>query len=233
MRVLAIGAHPDDLEVLCGGTLARFAKEGHQVVMCHVMNGNLGHTEIPRSELREIRREEAKKAAAVIGAESITVDIDDLDIYPDRDSRMKLTESIRKSKPDVILLPDPNDYMADHRLTSSVGFDASFVATIPQLITASEVHFKLTPIYLMDTVAGLDFSPEEFVDITEVIDLKREMTACHQSQIVWLRQHDQVDLIEMVMIQSAFRGLQAGVRYAEAFRQLRVWGRVTPRRYLP
>jgi LmbE family N-acetylglucosaminyl deacetylase len=159
MRVLAIGAHPDDLEVLCGGTLARFAKEGHQVVMCHVMNGNLGHTEIPRSELREIRREEAKKAAAVIGAESITVDIDDLDIYPDRDSRMKLTESIRKSKPDVILLPDPNDYMADHRLTSSVGFDASFVATIPQLITASEVHFKLTPIYLMDTVAGLDFSP--------------------------------------------------------------------------
>jgi hypothetical protein len=63
--------------------------------------------------------------------------------------------------------------------------------------------------------------------------LKREMTACHQSQIVWLRQHDQVDLIEMVMIQSAFRGLQAGVRYAEAFRQLRVWGRVTPRRYLP
>ncbi len=233
MRVLAIGAHPDDLEVLCGGTLARFVKEGHAVVMCHVMNGNLGHTKIPRNELRDIRREEAVKAAAVIGAGSITVDIDDFDIFLDRESRMKMTEAIRKSKPDVIILPDPNDYMADHINTSSVGFDASFAATLPQLITASEVHFKLTPICFMDTVTGLGFNPEEFVDISNVLDLKREMIACHLSQTVWLKDHDQVNLVEMAMIQSAFRGLQAGVKHAEAFRHHRVWGRATTRRWLP
>ncbi|MFB3904152.1 MAG: PIG-L deacetylase family protein [Acidobacteriota bacterium] len=233
MRVLAIGAHPDDLEVLCGGTLARFAKDGHEVVMCHVMNGNLGHTEIPRKELREIRREEAVRAAAVIGAESITVDIDDFDIYPDREARMKMTEAIRKSKPDFIILPDPNDYMADHTITSSVGFDGSFSATLPQLITASEVHFKLTPICFMDTVGGLNFSPEDFVDISNVLELKREMIVSHQSQTVWLKEHDQVDLVEMALVQSAFRGLQAGVKHAEAFRQHRVWGRGTTRRWLP
>ncbi|MFB3903596.1 MAG: PIG-L deacetylase family protein [Acidobacteriota bacterium] len=233
MRVLAVGAHPDDLEVLCGGTLALLAKQGHEVVMCHVANGNLGHTEIPRDELRKIRREEAVKAASVIGAESITLDIDDFDIYADRESRLKMTEAIRKSKPDFIILPDPNDYMADHSTTSLVGFDGSFAATLPQLITESEVHFKLTPIYFMDTVAGMYFTPEDFVDTSSVIDTKQEMIACHESQMTWLKAHDQVDLVQMAMIQSAFRGLQAGVKYAEAFRQHRVWGRVSTRRLLP
>jgi N-acetylglucosamine malate deacetylase 1 len=233
MRILAVGAHPDDLEILCGGTLARFAQAGHQVTMCHACNGNLGHLEIPRDELREIRREEAINAAAVIGAESSTLDIDDLDMYVEREARMKMTEAIRSSKPDVIILPDPRDYMPDHTIGSAVGFDASFCATLPQLVTASPVHFKLTPIYFADTVAGFDFMPEEYVDISEVHEVKRRMIACHKSQADWLRKHDNVDYVEMAMVQSAFRGLQAGVKYAEAFRQHRVWGRVTTRRYLP
>ncbi len=233
MRILAIGAHPDDLEILCSGTLARFAQEGHEVVMCHALNGNLGHLEIPRKELRTIRRQEAKDAAALIGAESITLDIDDLDIYVERDARMKMTEAIRKAKPDFIILPDPRDYMPDHTITSVVGFDASFTATLPQLLTESPVHFKLTPICFMDTLAGCGFNPEEYVDISGVADTKRKMIACHRSQADWLREHDHVDYVEMAMVQSAFRGMQAGVTYAEAFRQHRVWGRVATRRYLP
>lgn len=233
MRVMGIGAHPDDLEILCGGTMARFAREGHEVVMCHALNGNLGHIEIPRKELRTIRRQEAKNAAAVIGAESITLDIDDLDIYSERDARMKMTEAIRKARPDVIIMPDSQDYMPDHTIASEVAFDASFCATLPQLITESPVHFKLTPIYFMDTMAGLKFEAEEYVDITEVADVKRQMIACHKSQADWLREHDNVDYVEMAMVQSAFRGMQSGVKYAEAYRQLRVWGRVTTKRLLP
>ena len=201
--------------------------------MCHVLNGNLGHAEIPRDKLREIRREDARSAAAVIGAESVTLDIDDLDIYVDREARLRMTEAIRQAKPDLMLLPDPADYMPDHTVVSTVGFDASFTATLPQLITKSPVHFLLTPIYYMDTVAGLGFAPEEFVDITEVVETKRKMIACHRSQAAWLNQHDQVNMLEMAMVQSAFRGLQAGVRYAEAFRLHRVWGRGTTKRLLP
>jgi N-acetylglucosamine malate deacetylase 1 len=233
MRVLAVGAHPDDLEILCGGTLARFVQEGHHVTMCHACNGNLGHIEIPRDELREMRREEAKDAAAVIGADSITLDIDDLDLYVEREARMKMVEAIRSARPDVIILPDPRDYMPDHTVGSVVGFDGSFLATLPQLITRSPVHFKLTPIYFADTVGGLRFAPEEYVDISDVQEIKRRMIASHRSQAEWLRKHDNVDYVEMAMVQSAFRGLQAGVKYAEAFRQLRVWGRVTTRRHLP
>ncbi len=233
MRVLAVGAHPDDLEILCAGTLARFAREGHEVVMCHALNGNLGHTEIPRDELKEIRREEAKNSAAVIGAESITLDIDDLDIYVDREAKYRMIEAFRRAKPDVMLIPAPTDYMPDHTVTSEVAFDASFMATLPQLITETAAHMKLIPVYYMDTLAGLSFEPEEYVDITDTADTKREMIACHKSQAQWLKEHDNIDYVEFAMLQSAFRGMQCGVKYAEAFRLKRVWGRIPTKRYLP
>ncbi|RPJ56067.1 MAG: PIG-L family deacetylase [Acidobacteria bacterium] len=233
MRVLAIGAHPDDLEILCGGTLARFRQQGDDVVMCHVANGNLGHTEIPRDELRQIRREEAKRAAAVIGAESVTLDIDDMDVYLERSSRAKMVDVIRRAAPDVIIVPSPDDYLSDHFVSSQIAVDASFLASLPQLVTEVEVHFRLTPIFFADTLAGVRFDPEEYVDISAVEKIKREMIACHESQARWLKEHDQIDYVEFAMKLSAFRGVQCGVAYAEAFRLYRVWGRIPTKRYLP
>jgi N-acetylglucosamine malate deacetylase 1 len=233
MRILAIGAHPDDLEIFCGGTLALFARQGHEVFMCHALNGNLGHHEIPREELRLIRRAEAQNAAQLIGATSLTLDVDDLDIYVEREARLKMMEIIRQARPDCMILHNPRDYMSDHTVTSTVSFDASFMATLPQLVSESAPHGRLAPIYFMDTAAGVDFQPEEYVDISSVEDLKRQMIACHQSQVSWLKSHDGIDLLEYAMNISSFRGLQAGVRYAEGFRQLRAWGRITTRRFLP
>src|SRR5438874_4084539 len=77
MRVLAVGAHPDDLEILCGGTLARFVREGHEVVMCHATLGNRGSFVHTSEEIGRIRREEARAAAAVAGAESVTLGLTD------------------------------------------------------------------------------------------------------------------------------------------------------------
>jgi LmbE family N-acetylglucosaminyl deacetylase len=233
MRILAIGAHPDDLEIFCGGTLALYARQGHEVFMCHALNGNLGHHEIPRKELRRIRRAEAEKAARLIGAVSLTLDIDDLDIYDERPARLKMMEIIRQARPDFMILPNPEDYMPDHTITSAVGFGASFMASLPQLLSDSEPYMRLTPLAFMDTAAGINFQPEEYVDISPVEETKRQMVACHDSQVGWLKTHDGIDMVEYAMQLSAFRGMQAGVRYAEAFRQLRAWGRIATRRYLP
>ncbi|RKY79213.1 MAG: PIG-L family deacetylase [Deltaproteobacteria bacterium] len=233
MRVLAIGAHPDDLELLCAGTLAKYANQGHQVIMCHACNGNLGHFEIPRNELRDIRRQEAQNAAAVIGAESLTLDIADLDVYVERETKEKMTELIRKTKPDVIIAPSPDDYMPDHTLISRIAFDASFMATLPQLATETECHHLITPFYYMDTLAGVNFQPEVYVDITEVIEIKKRMLACHKSQTQWLKHHDKIDIIEFMITVARFRGLQCGVQYAEGFKPCRVWGRNTTKRWLP
>jgi LmbE family N-acetylglucosaminyl deacetylase len=233
MKVLAIGAHPDDLEILCGGTLARFRERGDDVVMCHVANGNLGHTEIPRDELREIRREEARRAAAVIGAESVTLDIDDMDVFLERSSRAKMVDVIRRAAPDVVIVPSQKDYLADHVVSSQIAVDASFVATLPQFVTDIEVHFRLTPIYFADTIAGVRFEPDEYVDISGVEKVKRRMITCHESQARWLKEHDNIEYVEFAMKQSAFRGVQCGVAYAEGFRLHRVWGRIPTKRYLP
>ena len=81
MKVLAFGCHPDDIEVACAGTMAKYVKEGHEVVVCHVANGNLGHAIIKPDELREMRAEEAKKAGRLAGIRVITCDIGDVMVY--------------------------------------------------------------------------------------------------------------------------------------------------------
>ena len=78
MNILAVGAHPDDLEIYCYGTLAKYAKLGHRVFMCSVANGNLGHKEILPKELAQVRRAEAKRSAQLIGAVHLDLDIGDL-----------------------------------------------------------------------------------------------------------------------------------------------------------
>jgi LmbE family N-acetylglucosaminyl deacetylase len=85
----------------------------------------------------------------------------------------------------------------------------------------------------MDTIAGLQFEPSEFVDITDHLDTKLAMLAEHRTQLEWLRDHDDVDMLEQLRTVARFRGLQCGVTYAEGFRPCNVWLRATTRRLLP
>ena len=131
MRVLAIGAHPDDIEIACSGTLAKCVKRGDTVIVCHVSSGNLGHVVIPPDELRVIRANEAKKAGAMAGIEVICAGFDDLEIYDNnKEARDKLVDIIKYANPDFIITHNPDDYMPDHTAVSRLVFDASFTATL-------------------------------------------------------------------------------------------------------
>lgn len=158
MNVLAIGAHPDDLELLCGGTLALYSQNGHKVFMCHAVNGNLGHEIIPRDELRNIRRQEAINAAKIINAESMTIDIDDMDIHDTQETRLKMAEIIRKADPDIIITHSPDDYHTDHKITSGIVFNASFASTLPQLKTETPCNKKNYAYILYGHRSGSKFS---------------------------------------------------------------------------
>ena len=232
MNVLAIGCHPDDMEISCSGTLAKCVKRGDKVTVCHVANGNLGHEIISPDELRVMRREEARSAGKLAGIEVVTLDIGDL--LPNAaniEHRDMVVELIRKVQPDFIITHSPTDYMPDHREVSKLVFDASFAASVPQYGKGGKA--AVTPIYYMDNLAGLNFNPTEYVDITDEIDLKIDMLECHVSQLKWMRDHDHIDFAEFVRSCSRFRGLQCGVQYAEAFSQEMVWPKVTTRRLLP
>ena len=233
MTVLAVGAHPDDIEFLCAGALAMYRKAGHKVAMCHACNGNKGHKTIPPDELGKVRTEESRQGAKIIGAEALTADIGDLEIFVDRDDTLRMVDIIRQAKPDVIITHAPNDYMPDHSNTSQLVRDASFNATVPYEKTAHEAHDKIPTVYFMDTMAGIDFLPTEYVDITEEFETKKEMLLCHQSQHEWLSEHDSINLVEFMETLAKFRGMQCGVRYAEAFRRWDAWGRIPTDRLLP
>lgn len=234
MKILAVGAHPDDLEILCAGTLAKFVKEGHEVTMCHALNGDKGHFHIPPDELGPTRIEEARRGAEAIGAKALYIGYSDCEIHYTPETLSRFVDIVRMERPDLIITHSPDDYMPDHVITSRLITDASFHATVPYFRTeVKEAHNILPPIYYMDNLAGVNFLPTEYVDITDTIELKKEAMRRHESQITWLLEHDHVDILDFIETVAKFRGLQCGVKYAEGFRKYEAWGRNTTRRLLP
>lgn len=233
--VLCISCHPDDMEIACAGTLLKCKERGDRVVICHLCSGNLGHVIIPPDELTVMRANEAKTSAALAGFdEVIWGGFDDLDIYDNnKESRDKVVDIIKRVNPDFIITHDPDDYMPDHNATSRLVFDACFAATLPNYHTPTEGHAKMVPIYYMDTLAGVNFNPTEFVDVSPYIDKKLEMLECHASQVVWMRDHDNIDFPDMVKTCCRYRGYQCGADYAEGFKQCLVYLKGTTKRMLP
>jgi len=232
--VLAITTHPDDMEINCAGTLLKCVERGDRVVVCHLCNGDLGHEIIMPEELAKIRAEEAKTSGKLAGIEVIWGGFKDVEIYSDnKEARDKVVDVIRTVNPDFIITHDPEDYMPDHTATSRLVFDASFAATVPHYKTKVDTPAKLVPIYYMDNLAGVNFIPEEYVDVTEHIDKKLEMLECHASQVVWMRDHDGIDFPDMVRTCSRYRGYQCGAEYAEAFRMCKAYLKGTTKRLLP
>lgn len=234
MRVLAVAAHPDDLEQLCGGTLARFVAEGHDVTMCHVSRGDRGSYVHTMEEIASLRHEEAAAAARIIGATHVTVGLSDGEVNS-ADPRQKnlAIDVIRRARPDLLITHHPADYMPDHVETGKLFEDASFVATLPLYVTEEPVHRLVPAVYYMDTLAGLGFHPTEYVDISGVIETKLASLAAHVTQVEWLRDHDGVDILEQTRIVSAFRGFQSSVAYAEGFAPSLRWLRPRTHRLLP
>ncbi|MEG2939314.1 MAG: hypothetical protein RR829_03730, partial [Oscillospiraceae bacterium] len=140
---------------------------------------------------------------------------------------------IRKTRPDFIITHNPDDYMEDHVQTSKLVYEASFTSSVPHMYPENPGYDTVPPIYYMDTLAGVGFLPEEYVDVTDDIDTKLRALACHESQIKWMLEHDKIDFLEFVRSCSRFRGLQSGAQYAEGFRTCKAWPRQITKRLLP
>lgn len=232
-RVLAVGAHPDDIEILCAGTLARCHARGDQIILCVATNGDMGSMTHMPPELAEIRRQEAQRSASLLEAEFHWLNFPDEFLYHDHATRMRFIEMIRAARPDIILTHAPDDYHMDHRIVSELVFVSSFISAVPHVETDSAVHAHIAPIYYFDTLAGVNFLPTEYVDISDTLEKKLEMMRCHASQLEWLGKYNGIDILEFITSVARFRGLQCGVRYAEGFRRADVWPRTGTVRHLP
>jgi LmbE family N-acetylglucosaminyl deacetylase len=223
MRILAVGAHPDDLEILCGGTLAKYASNGHHVTMAVVTNGEVGSATLPKAEIARIRKSEAEAAAAVIGAECIWMNYPDEFLFSTPETRLDFLNTIRRVQPDVILTHAPADYHPDHRTTGQIVWDIRVMTTVPNIETQAPVCTTIPEIYYFDTIAGIDFVPQYYVDVSEQFDAKRRMLSCHQSQSAWLQNQYDMSYLEFIDYIGRYRGLQCGVKYAECFQVSPTW----------
>jgi LmbE family N-acetylglucosaminyl deacetylase len=229
---LAVLAHPDDAEFLCAGTLLRLQREyGWDIHVATMTAGDCGSAEHGPDEIAAIRRAEGQAACAAVGATYHCVGERDLRVYlGDRtvDAVCRLMHAVR---PAVVITHSPEDYHLDHEQTSHVVRAAAFAAPIRNYLHRpghAEAHPPLDAIphlYYCDPLEGKDqfgreIPPAFRVGIAGVIDDKARMLGCHESQRAWLRKHHGVDnLVESMREWSARRGEQAGVGYAEGFRQ--------------
>lgn len=228
-RVLAIHAHPDDIEFQCAGTLLRLAAAGVELHLTTMTPGDCGSATLGADEISGIRREEAARAAGLLEAGYTCLEFRDLTIVFDNPSRRTVAEHLRQVRPDVVLTAPPVDYMPDHELTSRLVRDACFNAPIPNYETGAESPAdplrSIPHLYYVDAIEGMDYFGEPtptgyVVDVTATFEKKLELLACHDSQRDWLlKQHGMDEYLESCRRWSAARGAEIGVPYAEAFRQ--------------
>ncbi len=181
----------------------------------------------------KIREKEARNSAKLIGAGSFSLNIPDGELFPNMENRLKMLEMIRLAKADLIITHSPDDYMSDHTATSQLVTEASFYTRDPGFKVRAEMYQTIPPIFFMDTLAGVNFQPTEYVDVSETIGMKKKMLALHESQLKWLLDSEGIDILASVDTVARFRGLQASVKYAEGSRQYQVWPRNVTRRLLP
>lgn len=231
VRVLAIHAHPDDVEFQCAGSLALLKQAGCHITIATMTAGDCGSAELGQAEIARVRRGEARAAAELIGAECVCLEFKDLLIAVNDDARRRVTEAVRRARPDIILTAPPVDYMSDHEFTSRLVRDAAFAASVPNFLThqwePAPPTARVPHLYYMDAVEGIGWfgeplPPDFHIDITATYDLKRRMLACHASQRGWLmKQHGIDEYLNKMTDWTSHRGGEIGVKYAEAFRQHR------------
>ena len=185
MRVLAFGAHPDDIEYHVAGTLMKMKKRGDEIFMCIATNGNIGSYTHTKEEIAAIRYEEAKASADHIGATLIWLDEPDEFLFDNESTRLKFIEVVRMVRPDVIFTHPAGmrDYNQDHDMTGYLAFQARVLATVKAIETEHDVIDHIPPLfyYQPDGMAHT-FRPQYFVDITEEFDDRMKMFKCHESQ---------------------------------------------------
>lgn len=228
MRVLAFGAHPDDIEFRCGGTLARYAENGDEIFMAVATNGNIGSFRHTKEQIAEIRRKEAQAAADVIGAKLIWMNYNDEFLFDNAETRLAFIDAVRIAQPDVVFAPPYyRDYNPDHDVTGYLAFIARINASIKLIETEHKPISTVPPLFFCTSHQCSNFIPEYYVDITSTFETKKKMFLCHDSQQGdWCRDAFGVAYMDGLERENKFLASQCGspgCEYAEGFQICKSW----------
>jgi LmbE family N-acetylglucosaminyl deacetylase len=189
LRVIVIGAHPDDCDQDAGGTAILMASMGHAVKFLSVTNGDAGHQTQGGGALAKRRMAEAKEAGKRFGVSYDVLDNHDGELVPSLEVRLQIIRKIREWKADVVIAPRPNDYHPDHRYTGVLVQDAAYMVAVPNVAPDMSPLVK-NPVFLYTEdrfQRPNPFRPDIAVDISSVIDQKVNALMAHESQFFeWL-----------------------------------------------
>ena len=190
LRIIAIGAHPDDCDIRFAGTAAKFAKAGHAVKFLSVTNGDAGHQNDRGATLAKRRYAETQESARRLGiAEYQVLDNHDGELLPSLEVRRQIIAAIRQWNADIVLAPRPNDYHPDHRYTGVLVQDAAYMVVVPNIVPQVPA-LRRNPIFLYyedGFQKPAPFRPDVVVAIDDVWDTKVNALDAHTSQVYeWL-----------------------------------------------
>ena len=190
LRIIVIGAHPDDCDLDAGGTAILWAQKGHAVKFVSLTNGDAGHHAEGGGALAKRRRLEAQEAGRRFGiAEYEVLDNHDGELLPTLALRLEVIRRIRRWNADLVIAPRPNDYHPDHRNAGLVVQDAAYMVVVPN-VAPDTPPLRRNPVF-MYSQDGFQrpnpFRPDVAVDIDSVIDKKIQAIDAHVSQFYeWL-----------------------------------------------
>jgi LmbE family N-acetylglucosaminyl deacetylase len=201
MNILAIGAHPDDIEYGCAGTLVKYADRGHRILLMILTGGEEGGS-------GEERQREQSAAAEIIGAQQVFWGgYRDTQLPLNKELICKIEEVLGEVKPDLILVNYGDDTHQDHRILTE--------ATMSATRYVRNVLFFEGP-------TTQNFNPQVFVDISDTLERKFQALKAHGSQVMKTN-IENMSIVELARANATFRGIQGRAKFAEAFAPLRLF----------
>lgn len=195
LRILAIGAHPDDCELTTGGACLLYASHGHTVKYVSMTNGDAGHHLLQGKALSDRRADEFAASCAIGGFEHEILDNHDGYLAPNHENRDRLIRLIRRFQPDLIFLPRTNDYHPDHRATGQLVQDTAYLLMVPNICPDTPaLEYNPVMMHVADRFQKpVPFEPSIAIDIDAVHATKIRMVDCHVSQFYeWLPWVDRI-----------------------------------------
>jgi LmbE family N-acetylglucosaminyl deacetylase len=231
--VLAIAAHPDDIEFVMAGTMLQLAKRGWQLHYLNIADGSRGSTTLDRAACAATRLHEAREAAGVLGATFYEPLCPDFEINYNSTLLAKVSAVVRQARPSIVLTHAPIDYMEDHEVACRLAVSAAFAHGMPNWdsIPPHPVYFEPVTVYHAQphgnrTPMGEVVVPHFMVDTSDVMQQKVQSLECHACQKEWLDQSQGMDSYVQTMLDLTSEvGLWSGkFQYAEGWRRRQHWG---------
>lgn len=235
LHILAIGAHPDDIELNVGGTLLRYKEMGHRIYIALTTSGNTGSNVMTNTdEIGRVREAEMLASARIYDAKVRFLRNDDERLLDTNETRTQVLDVMRWADPDVIFTHWWADESPDHAMTSKLV--RNMVLSLPGRNQQSHEKpcTKRVSVFMWEPTWGIGYEPEVYVDIGENhLEAKLAAIALHRSQLPYMADFGNNDFANNQRIRAAFRGNQYGCKYAETFRAFRIKGYMPDFKMLP